>query len=79
MITLCIIFLLRCSCWDYFLQCIIATVLVEMGRRFGAANYDPFSLGTAQRWLPVSIFFSCMLFTSFKAFEIMNVPMVSTG
>lgn len=51
--------------------------MVEIGRRLGYASYDPFNLSTARRWLPVSLCFSAMLFTSFKALELMNVPMVS--
>lgn len=58
-------------------QCLVATVLVEIVRRTGHASYDPFNFATAKRWLPVSVFFSAMLFTSFKALEVMNVPMVS--
>ncbi|CAM9139286.1 unnamed protein product, partial [Hapterophycus canaliculatus] len=58
-------------------QCLVATVLVEMVRRTGHASYDPFNFATAKRWLPVSVFFSAMLFTSFKALEVMNVPMVT--
>ena len=58
-------------------QCVVATVLVEVVRRMGYAQYDPFNFATAKRWLPVSVCFSAMLFTSFKALEIMNVPMVS--
>lgn len=60
-------------------QCVVATVLVEAGRRMGYAVYDPFNFATAKRWLPVSVCFSAMLFTSFKALEVMNVPMVSEG
>ena len=58
-------------------QCLVATILVEAGRRMGYATYDPFNFATAKRWLPVSLCFSAMLFTSFKALEVMNVPMVS--
>ncbi|CAB1106258.1 unnamed protein product [Ectocarpus sp. CCAP 1310/34] len=58
-------------------QCLVATILVEAVRRMGYASYDPFNFSTARRWLPVSICFSAMLFTSFKALEVMNVPMVS--
>eukprot|EP00904_Undaria_pinnatifida_P002829 jgi/Undpi1/12547/HiC_scaffold_6.g02216.m1 len=59
------------------MQCVVGTVLVEIGRRLGYATYDPFNLTTARRWLPVSLCFSAMLFTSFKALEVMNVPMVT--
>lgn len=59
------------------MQCVVGTILVEIGRRLGYASYDPFNLATARRWLPVSLCFSAMLFTSFKALELMNVPMVS--
>lgn len=55
----------------------VGTILVELGRRLGYAKYDQFNWATARRWLPVSMCFSTMLFTSFKALEIMNVPMVS--
>lgn len=58
-------------------QCVVATILVEAVRRMGYAQYDPFNFTTAKRWLPVSVCFSAMLFTSFKALEVMNVPMVS--
>jgi len=57
-------------------QCLVATVLVELSRRMGYAAYDPFNFTTAKRWLPVSVCFSAMLFTSFKALKVMNVPMV---
>lgn len=59
------------------MQCAVATVLVEIVRRAGYAQYDPFNFATARRWLPVSVCFSTMLFTSFKALEVMNVPMVT--
>lgn len=59
------------------MQCFVGTVIVEVVRMMGYAKYEPFNFGTAKKWLPVSLCFSTMLFTSFKALEIMNVPMVS--
>lgn len=58
------------------MQCFVGTVIVEAVRMMGYAKYEPFNLATAKKWLPVSLCFSTMLFTSFKALEIMNVPMV---
>ncbi|CAM9657670.1 unnamed protein product [Ascophyllum nodosum] len=59
------------------MQCFVATVIVEVARRMGFATFEPFNMATARRWLPVTVCFSTMLFTSFKALEIMNVPMVT--
>ncbi|CAM9923966.1 unnamed protein product, partial [Discosporangium mesarthrocarpum] len=58
-------------------QCGVATVLVELARRLGYVQYEPFNFKVAQQWVPVNMCFCAMLFSSLMALKLMNVPMVT--
>ena len=58
-------------------KCLVAVILVEISRRMGWVQYEPFNVTTAMRWFPIAVFFCAMLLSSFLSYQYMNVPMVS--